>query len=379
LEPWLGIARLPQALQAAGFEVGIACFEDDYLAGTRFRDRFFPWRPGCRRGGVLLQHLKAIVAEWPPDFLVPADDLAVVFLARAHGRLKASEPLAKLLKYSFGQPSSLLAAGNKYRTFQQAQQSRLRVPNSEVVSSESEALAFAMKNGFPFLLKQSFGWAGNEVAICHDKAEAIAVWKTWHRRPRWKQRFYAWRNSIRGRSLSTRWLPTDKVTMASQYITGQPAMCLVTAFEGQVLGRLTALSVESYPNRQAPSSVVHFTHNAEMCRAAEKLIRTWKLTGFIGFDFMIDLHGDAWLIECNPRPIPIAHLGARAGDDVCFALYCQLTGQPMPPTKSSQNLLVAHFPLESLRDPASPHLTHAFHDVPADDPDLMNRLARIGK
>jgi hypothetical protein len=50
LESWAGVARLPHALQDAGFEVGVACFEDNYLAATRFRDRFFR---GARVAGAV--------------------------------------------------------------------------------------------------------------------------------------------------------------------------------------------------------------------------------------------------------------------------------------------------------------------------------------
>lgn len=379
LESWPGVARLPHALQDAGFEVGVACFEDSCLAATRFRGRFFPWRPGCRRGGVLLRRLKRIVDEWRPDFLVPADDPTVVFLARAFERLKSTGRLAALLKFSLGKPAALLEAESKYSTREQARRCGIRVPPGRVVASEAEMLTFACEHGFPFLLKQSFGWAGVGVAVCRDASEAATVWRNWHRRPAWKRRFYAWRNRIRGRELGSRWLPADKVVVASRFIGGKPAMCLVTAFEGQVLAALTALKEKCFPGELGPSSVVRFIHNEEMRRAAEKLVAAWGLTGFIGFDFIVDSHGDAWLIESNPRPTPISHLGARLGEDLCAALYCRLARQRPPPMKPGPELVVAHFPQEWLRDPDSPFLTKSFHDVPADDPGLMRRLSRLGK
>ena len=379
LESWPGVGRLPHALQAAGFEVGVVCFEDSCLAATRFRDRFFPWRPGCRRGGAILRRLKTIVDEWHPDFLVPADDPTVVFLARAFARLKSADRLASLLRFSLGNPAALLEATNKHGVLERARRCGIRAPRSRPVSSESEALTFARENGFPILLKQSFGWAGVGVAVCRDEAEAAVVWRNWHRRPAWKRRFYAWRNRVRGRELGSRWLPVDKVVVASQFIAGKPAMCLATAFEGQVLASLTALKEKCFPGELGPSSVVRFIPNEEMRRAAEKLVAAWGLTGFIGFDFIMDSHGDAWLIECNPRPTPISHLGARLGEDLCAALYCRLVRQPPPPMKPGPELVVAHFPQEWLRDPDSPFLTKSFHDVPADDPGLMRRLSRLGK
>ena len=376
LESWSGVARLPHALQDAGFEVGVACFEDSYLAATRFRDRFFPWHPGCRRGGALLRRLKTIVDEWQPNFLVPADDPTVVFLSRAFERLEPADRLASLLKFSLGNPAALLEAESKHGTLERARRCGIRVPRSRAVAGEAEMLVFARENGFPFLLKQSFGWAGCGVAVCRNESEAAAVWRNWHRRPAWKRRFYAWRNSIRGRELGSRWLPADKVIVASQFIAGKPAMCLATILEGEVLGALTAFKVKSFPNEQGPSSVVQFVHNEEMRRAAGKLAGAWGLAGFIGFDFIVDARGDAWLIECNPRPTPIAHLGERAGEDICLALHRQLAGLPPLSMQQKETLIVAHFPHEALRDPASPYLTAAIYDVPRDDPGLLRRLSQ---
>ena len=379
LEAWPGVARLPHALQVAGFEVGVVCREDSCLAATRFRDRLFTWRPGCRRGGALLQQLKAIVDEWRPDFLVPGDDPTVVFLARAFARLNPAERLASLLKFSLGNPAALLEAANKHSVLERARACGIRVPRSRPVSSQSEASRFAREIGFPMLLKRSFGWAGVGVAVCRDESELRALWKHWHRRAEWKRRFYAWRNSIRGRELGSRWLPPNRAVVASQFIAGKPAMSVATGFAGQMLAALTSIKEKCFPTEFGPSSVVRFISNPEMRQATGKLVAAWGLTGFIAFDFILDSSGDAWLIECNPRPTPIAHLGARLGEDICAALYCRLTGQPAPRLRSGVQLVVAHYPQESLRDPASPYLTGSFHDVPEDDPNLMRWLSTWGK
>jgi len=86
--------------------------------------------------------------------------------------------------------------------------------------------------------------------------------------------------------------------------------------------------------------------------------------------------GQAWLIECNPRPTPIAHLGARAGEDLCLALHHRLVSASMLPrtTDIPIEFVVAHFPQESWRDPNSPYFASAFHDVPVDDLELLQCL-----
>jgi predicted ATP-grasp superfamily ATP-dependent carboligase len=324
----------------------------------------------------LLRQLKKIVHEWKPDFLIPGDESTVLFLTQVHEwAVRRDEKMAVLLKRSLGNPPALQAAVSKHRTLEKARQLDIRCPASRAVSCGEDILTFARKFCFPILLKKSFSWAGAGVALCNDEPEALEVWEKWYYKLTWKRRFYEWRNSIRGRSLGSRWLPVDRTIEASQFIAGKPAMCLATAFEGRMLAALTAVKEKSFPNDHGPSSVVRFVCNEEMRRVAEKLIGAWGLSGFIGFDFILDAEQRAWLVECNPRPTPLGHLGARVEEDICLALYCRLVGQTPPPMKQSAGQLVAHFPQELQRDSASRYLTEAFHDVPVDDPELSQKLS----
>ena len=142
-----------------------------------------------------------------------------------------------------------------------------------------------------------------------------------------------------------------------------------------MLAGLTALKEKTYPDAKSPSSVVRLERYPEMRLAAEKLAGAWELSGFIGFDFILDPQGNSWLIECNPRPTSIAHLGGRVGEDICLALHHQLAGLPPLAMQQKGTLFVAHYPHETMRDPASPYLTAAIHDVPWDDPGLLRRLS----
>jgi len=84
------------------------------------------------------------------------------------------------------------------------------------------------------------------VAICRDESEASATWENWRRSPTWKRRLYAWRNRIRGRALAPDWMAVDDSLIVNQFIPGKPAMCLVAAVKGRVLGGLTALKEKCY-------------------------------------------------------------------------------------------------------------------------------------
>jgi hypothetical protein len=104
-------------------------------------------------------------------------------------------------------------------------------------------------------------------------------------------------------------------------------------------------------------------------------------SGFASLDFMLDGSGRAFLIELNPRPTPIAHLGERFGSCLCRHLHAALSGQPSS-AGEPQGLpsRVALFPQEWVRDQDSPHIAGgAYHDAPWDEPDLLEAYVAFGR
>jgi hypothetical protein len=108
-----------------------------------------------------------------------------------------------------------------------------------------------------------------------------------------------------------------------------------------------------------------------MQEAAARLAARFELTGLHGLDYIRDEAGKAHLIEINPRSPQTSYLGFGAGHDLVSALVGQLDGAAYAPRPGISNDVVALFPQEWMRDPASPYLTRAFHDVPWDDPALI--------
>jgi hypothetical protein len=89
--------------------------------------------------------------------------------------------------------------------------------------------------------------------------------------------------------------------------------------------------------------------------------------------------GLAYLIELNPRPTPICHLGGAFGDDLCGALWEKITGSsPRTALQRAEGRRVALFPQEWIRRADSPHIERAFHDVPWQEPLLMKMLSAMG-
>ena len=375
---WVSPARLPRALQAAGFEVGVACRESALLARTRHRDHFFPL-PRKNPARALLAGIKTIVSAWKPDLILPMDDRTTLFLTGLPERLAAegdSSGLADLLRRSLGNPVSTREALSKRRTMEVARELGVRVPACQTVESTAEIQKFAQEHGYPMVIKQSFGNSGNGVFICHNEVEARAAWERSRPKDNARKRILNWREQFRGRVIESSWLRSDRSVTVSQFIRGKCANSLAAAVGGRMLAALTAEVEQTNHNDTGPASVIRLTQNEEMRRFSEKMLNHWGLTGLIGFDFILDEARQAWLLECNPRSTSLGHLGVLVGEDLCAALYQGLISMPVMRTGKVKELMIAHFPQESWRASDSPYFKLAFHDVPTDDPDLLEALKK---
>jgi hypothetical protein len=122
-----------------------------------------------------------------------------------------------------------------------------------------------------------------------------------------------------------------------------------------------------------PSTVLRRIHNATMDRTAEILASRLNLSGFYGLDFILEEQtGMAWLLEMNSRATQIPHLALGPGHDLPAAAFAAVTGLPVRPRPAVTNAeTIALFPQEWNRDPTSPLIRSAYHDVPWESPTLV--------
>ncbi|WP_426958445.1 ATP-grasp domain-containing protein [Muricoccus radiodurans] len=361
-QPWSFAARLARALGAAGFLVHGACPAGSLLARSAAPSawhRLRHWR--------LAEDLAAALRQARPDLVVPCDDRSAGLLAELH----AQPDLAPLIRASLGDPAAYPVLGSKSAQVALAAELGLPVPASFPVASRAEldsALAAAPP---PRVLKSDGTWGGAGVAVIRRAEDAGAAWDRIMRRPGLAE---AGKLALRERSLRPvmehrRWRPT--VPDLQAFVPGRAANRAVVCHEGRVLAGLSVEVLEmNYPN--GPASVVRVIDRPDMARTAEAMAERLGLTGFVGFDFVIEEGGQALMIEMNPRATPICHLAARDGGvGLASALMAAAGVRPEEPALPATGEEIALFPGEWSRDPESPWLRRVRHDVPWEDPPLL--------
>jgi biotin carboxylase len=308
---------------------------------------------------------------WQPQLVIPADERVVACLhallrEKASGRLDAQARAT--IVASLGDPAQWDAMLLKNRTLQLAYSIGLRVPQAGAADSIDAAMQAAERIGFPVYVKSSFSWAGRGVSLCHDRDEVATAMAA--ARPRSRLPF---RNQLR-RMLHRDWYPNEADIDVQRAIAGVPAMYCAVAVDGEMLAGFAGITRKAGPDH-GPSSVVWLGEHEAMAEASASMVAALGATGFLGFDFMIeDATGNAYLIECNPRPIQVCHLGSRIGADLCAALAARLRGAAPPSRIDIKAEEIALFPQEWQRDAGSLADSGNHLDVPWDDQPLLRAM-----
>jgi hypothetical protein len=126
-----------------------------------------------------------------------------------------------------------------------------------------------------------------------------------------------------------------------------------------------------------PACVVARRDCPQMQNAAAVIAQDLNLSGLFGLDYVRDKAGKVHLLEINARATPTAHL--MLGQDLPAALLksAGFSARCRPAVTARDE--VAIFPREWMRDPASPWLKNAFHDVPWDDPDVVRACVQAAR
>jgi hypothetical protein len=245
------------------------------------------------------------------------------------------------------------------------------------VDSAADMNAAVTDLGLPLVLKSDGSWGGMGVIVAHTHEEA----ETARRKLLRRAGFVSAVQSLLLKRDPYRLLPAlnkrPPQIYAQRFVIGRPANVAAVGWNGECLA---TIQMEALHTRNAigASTVLRTIDRADMAQAAETLVRRLSISGFCGFDFMIeDKTGDAHLIELNPRATPTSHLAIGGGGDLVSALDTRIRNQPLLSSRSQEGVIVALFPDAWHHTAHSPYLTQGQHDVPWQEPELVRELVRI--
>lgn len=368
-----GSCRLPKVLKAAGFSVGAVAQPGSFLhvAGEVDRHFYFVARrfaPGIRWG------LESALRQFDPDVVVPGDERAAALIRYWIAKEKVgdgvlSPALRDCLRRSLGALETLDQRSFKPETLRLARSIGVRAPEEALVASHAEAIAAAERFGYPVVVKMAHGAGGHVVRVSRDRQMLDRHFFDFHRSA--TARLKAFRRKLLRRD----WFPGNSAISVQAYVSGRPAMTCAAALSGRTLAVITGFA-ETVTYSNGPSSIVRLSAHAGMVSATAAMIKALGATGFISFDFIVDGEGREHLLECNPRPIQLSHLGHLVGLDLARSLARGLDGEipAAPGAINGAAATVALFPQEWRRHAGSPALTEIYHDAPWDDPRLLKAM-----
>jgi hypothetical protein len=311
-----------------------------------------------------------------PDFIISGDDLTTQYLHRIYAREKSSgkseSPICVLIERSLGSPESFPVVSARAAFMDVAREEDVRVPLTEVIRTVKELRAWVERTGLPTVLKANGTSGGDGVRIAHTLAEAERFFEKLQAPPLFAR---AVKRAIIDRDktlLGPSMLRRRPVVNAQAFVSGREATSTIVCWKGAVLASLH-FEVINKASSTGHATVVRLIENVEMSTAVDGMVRRLNLSGFYGFDFMLEAEtGNAYLIEVNPRSTQVGHLSLGAGQDLPAALYAALSGKAAQPSaKVTEKDTVALFPQEWIRDSESSFLRSAYHDVPWEEPGLI--------
>jgi formate-dependent phosphoribosylglycinamide formyltransferase (GAR transformylase) len=361
---WYPTVRLAIALLNAGCLVEAVCPPGHPVSKTRAANHIYNYN-----GLMPLVSLERAITASNPDLIVPADDLATRQLHQLYNRerrrAKAGTQICELIERSLGAAPSFEVVTARSAFMQMAREEGVRVPETQVINNSRSLHNWITRTGFPFVLKANGTSGGDGVKVVNTVEEAQRAFRKLQAPPLLAR---AIKHALVDRDLTLVWPSVTRrrhVVNAQEFVAGHEATSTIACWEGTVLASLHFEVLEK-TGSTGHATVVRIIEHPEMSAAAERIARRLKLSGLHGLDFMLEAHtGNAYLLEINPRTTQVGHLTLGPGHDLPAALHAAITGtniQPAP--KVTENDTIALFPQEWKRDPASPFLLSAYHDVP---------------
>ena len=372
---WPSSARMAIAFAGLACEVAAIYPRGNPLAKTAALRRSFIYRATSP-----LRSLKAAIDSFSPELIVPCDDRVVGDLHCLYATAVRADdaPMMTLIERSLGAPHSYEITDTRIKFLEMASEEGILIPDSGAIGGREDLSEWSRSRPFPWILKCDRSWSGTGVRVATNLIEACQHFQDLSSpisTKRFLKRLLVDSDSFSILDYFSRRVPP---VIAQQFIHGKPANIAVACWKGEVLAASSAV-VLAVAGDYGASTVAQIIENPQMRVAAERLVQRLHLSGFVGFDFVIEEpSGDSYLIEMNPRFSHLAILRLGPGCDLVGALSARLSGKslaPTPPVTTKDT--IAFFPQAWLIDPRDPYIQTSYHDVPWEDPELVRELIKI--
>jgi len=368
---WFTTARLGMALKNAGCTVDALCPVRHPLTQTDVAQQIHIYN-----GLIPLKSFENAILASAPDIIVPCDDAAARHVYELYKKSQRQgsrgQAMCALIEHSLGAPENLPTVYARAAFMELAAAEGVRVPKTRAIANRYELEKWASQIGFPMVLKADGTSGGVGVRVVRSVEEAIRMLE-FLQSPPWFAR--AFKRAVMDQDYTLLWpslLRRRTKVSAQAFVAGEEATSAVACWKGTVLAGLH-FEVLNKANAAGHATVVRIIENSEMSLATEAICRRLRLSGVHGFDFMLEAEtGNAFLIEMNPRATQVGHLTLGAGRDLPAALLTAISGDAIQSSpKLTDNHTIALFPQEWIRDPQSSFLQTGYHDVPWDQPELV--------
>jgi len=375
---WLSPVRIAGTFSDLGCSVYAVCPPHNALvvsSAVQRAHRYRSFQP--------LHSIKTAIETANPDLVVPCDDLATAHLHAIYereGHNGERSAIADLLLRSLGSPAGYSIIDSRQQFLAIAREEGVMVPDFAPTPNLSSLDAWTRENALPAVLKRDCTSGGEGVQIAESPQQARRAFRRLvSRRPTAAvfKRLLADRDT----TLLARLLRFEQPQISvQQFVAGQDANVVAACWQGEVLAQIAATVLKTR-GPQGPAAVIKLVENPGMSSAVKKIVRRLGLSGFAGFDFVIeDGANKPFLIEINPRATQACHLQLGIGRDLGAALLAAFFGcapaKRSAVTKCDTIVLWPHVPDDLL----PPELVRkAYFDTPQNDPEVVRLHASSRK
>jgi predicted ATP-grasp superfamily ATP-dependent carboligase len=321
--------------------------------------------------------IDAAIEAADPDLVVPCDDLATAHLhaiyerESRYGSSPGSETAALLVR-SLGSPANYSIIDSRQEFLALACEEGVLVPNSALTPELSALDGWILENGVPAVLKTDCTSGGEGVRIVETRQQARRAFRELVSRRPTAQTFK--RMLMDGDTTSVaRLLQSERpLVSVQQFVAGQDANLALACWQGEVLAQILAIVLKTRSPR-GPAAVIRLIENSQMSAAVKTIVRRLGLSGFAGFDFVIEERtGKAFLIEINPRATQTCHLQLGVRRNLTAALCASVSGSPMAksPSVTGRHTIVLWPHVSESLLPAN-LVERAYFDTPRHDPEVV--------